>query len=153
MRIVLLGVKGVGKTTVGEKLSQTLNVSFADTDQLMEKLMGKGVRDIFLQEGERRFREIEREVLFQVKEEVVSVGGGAFLLEENRKILRAMGCLICLYMRKEDVLSRWKEVPPSCLNFDDYYEERMRALGSLSCTWVDATRTDLLPILLRVICG
>ncbi|HLB59146.1 MAG TPA: shikimate kinase [Bdellovibrionota bacterium] len=153
MRIVLLGVKGVGKTTVGEKLAKALNLSFIDTDQVMEKLIKKRTCDIFLQKGEQLFREIERDVLSQVKANIIAVGGGTVLAEENRKILRSMGHLICLYMRKEEVLSRWKDWPSVCQNFDHYYEERMEALRSLPCTWVDATRLDLIPILLRVVCG
>ena len=63
MRIVLTGFMGTGKTAVGQRVAQRLGRPFADTDALVEVLAGKAVRRIFADEGEDRFRELEREAV------------------------------------------------------------------------------------------
>lgn len=78
--IVLVGVPGAGKTTVGELLARELNVNFQDSDQLIENSAGKSVSDIFIQDGEALFREIEEDQIAQaltVQDGVLALGGGA----------------------------------------------------------------------------
>ncbi len=159
MKIVLLGLKGVGKTSFGEKLARVLEWPFIDTDGEIEKRFGSLPREIFLQEGEKRLREVEYQVLMNLQNEgdcVIAVGGGGFLLFENQKILRSLGRLICLHMSKESLLKRWNEWPPICKTlreFDIYYERRMQKLRELSCVWIDATREDLVDLVVRVCHG
>ncbi len=159
MKIILLGLKGVGKTSFGGKLAERLGWPFVDTDEEIERRFGKMPREIFLSEGEGRLREIEHQVLGDLQNRgdcVIAVGGGSFITDENQKILRRLGRLICLHLNKASLLERWEEWPPICKSrndFDNYYEERMQKLRELSCVWIDATRKDLLDLVMRVCDG
>ena len=62
-RIVLTGFRGAGKTEIGRILASRLNIPFIDTDDLIETMTGRSIPDIFHDEGEERFRSIEREVI------------------------------------------------------------------------------------------
>jgi shikimate kinase len=79
-RIILIGPPGSGKSTVGPALAARLKVPFFDTDTLIEQSNSKKITDIFVEDGEEVFREIEFRTLKQVLEEetgVISLGGGA----------------------------------------------------------------------------
>ena len=159
MKIILLGLKGVGKTSFGGKLADQLKWPFFDTDEEIERRFGRVPREIFLDEGEKRLREIDHQVLKSLQDKgdcVIAVGGGGFLCQENQKILRGLGRLICLHMSKASLLERWDKWPPICQTreaFDSYYEERIQKLRELSCVWIDATRGDLLDLVIRVCDG
>ena len=80
--VVLIGPPGAGKTTVGQALASLLGVQFRDTDQAIEVEQGRSISDIFLDEGESRFRELERaEVASSLTSHpgVLSLGGGAVM--------------------------------------------------------------------------
>ena len=90
-RAVLVGPPGAGKSTVGRLLADALGVGFRDTDADVEAVAGKSVSAIFFDDGEERFRQLEREaVALAVAEHdgVLSLGGGAVLAEETRALLR-----------------------------------------------------------------
>ena len=94
MSIVLIGYRGSGKTTVGQKLADRLWQDLVDTDKLVVTKAGKSIKDIFEQDGEPRFRELESEVVKEVLQKpecVISLGGGAVLREDNRDAIRASG--------------------------------------------------------------
>ena len=79
---ILIGPPGAGKTTVGALLAQRLGVSFTDTDTEIEAAAGKPVGDIFVEDGEPAFRELERAAVAEAltsSDGVVAVGGGAVL--------------------------------------------------------------------------
>jgi shikimate kinase len=79
---ILIGPPGAGKTTVGTLLAERLGVSFTDTDAEIEAVAGKPVSDIFVEDGEPAFRELERAAVAQVlarSDGVIAVGGGAVL--------------------------------------------------------------------------
>jgi shikimate kinase len=103
MSIVLIGYRGSGKSTVGQKLANRLWQDLVDTDQLVVKKAGKSIKEIFEQDGEARFRELESEVVAEaarLQDVVISVGGGAVLREENREALKASGHKI-IYLKCE----------------------------------------------------
>lgn len=80
--VVLIGPPGAGKTTVGHAVAALLGVELRDTDQAVEATQGRSISDIFLDEGERRFRELERaEVMSCLVSHggVLSLGGGAVM--------------------------------------------------------------------------
>ncbi len=89
--IILIGPPGSGKSTIGRALSRKLNISFTDTDDLIEVRAGTSISQIFIDKGEPWFRELEEAVL---KEElarldgVLSLGGGAPLSETAQELLR-----------------------------------------------------------------
>lgn len=90
--VVLVGMMGAGKTTVGRSVASRLGVDFVDTDDLVEARAGKSVRDIFASDGEVMFRMLESQVLAESLESpvdvVVAAAGGTVLSESNRAALR-----------------------------------------------------------------
>ena len=87
--ISLIGFMGVGKSTLGKKLSEELKLEFYDTDKEVEKKTGKSINDIFIDYGEDYFREMEENIIINLlnrKESlVISFGGGAYLNANIRK--------------------------------------------------------------------
>jgi shikimate kinase len=80
--VILIGPPGAGKTTVGTLLAGKLSVSFTDTDADVEAVAGKPVSDIFVEDGEPAFRDLEREAVARAiagSDGVLAVGGGAVL--------------------------------------------------------------------------
>jgi len=90
--IVLTGMMGVGKSTVGPLVAHSLRRDFRDVDQVVVDLAHQSIPEIFAQYGESRFREWERQALLTVLSSpqalVVALGGGAVLSPENREWLR-----------------------------------------------------------------
>lgn len=91
--VVLVGAPGSGKTTVGGLLADRLGLDFRDTDADVEQTSGKQVADIFVDDGEDRFRRLEREAVERAIEEhsgVLSLGGGAVLDDATRFRLESL---------------------------------------------------------------
>ncbi|GII05890.1 shikimate kinase [Planobispora takensis] len=89
-RAVLIGAPGSGKTTVGRLLAERLGLAFRDTDADVEAVAGKPVSDIFVEDGEERFRELEAQAVRLALAEhdgVLALGGGAILAEPTRELL------------------------------------------------------------------
>lgn len=97
--IILVGMPGSGKSTIGEALALKLNLKFIDTDKLIEKEMGLSIADIFKKYGETFFREKEREWIlknYNIKKTVISTGGGMPVYFNNMEILNKMGITVFL---------------------------------------------------------
>lgn len=110
--IYLTGFMGTGKSVVGPRLAQKLGYKFVDTDELIEQRAGKGISEIFAQDGESHFRYLEREVVREVScssGQVVALGGGAILNPDNLDTIKASGVLVCLRATPEVIWSRTKD--------------------------------------------
>ena len=107
--VVLVGFMGSGKTSVGKVLAERLDAEFVDVDDRVERLAGRSIGEIFASGGEKAFRGMEkaaiREALY-VSGRVVAVGGGAFLDEENRRMLKAYGPVAFLDVSGDSVIAR-----------------------------------------------
>ncbi|MCM1120428.1 MAG: shikimate kinase [bacterium] len=108
--VVLIGFMGSGKTTLGIRLSYRLKCVLEDTDKLIERQMKKTINEIFEQEGEEAFRQMETELLRGLSERkgqrVYSSGGGTPVRAVNRPLLRKLGMVVYLRVRPETVFER-----------------------------------------------
>lgn len=90
--IVLVGLMGTGKSTVGRRLAKRLGLDFVDTDAEIERETGRSIRGIFSRDGEEAFRRIERDVVDRVlsarKRQVVAAGGGVVIDPSTRAALQ-----------------------------------------------------------------
>ncbi len=97
--IVLIGLMGAGKSTVGRLVARRLDRPFVDTDAIVEADAGRTIAEIFATEGERHFRELEAAAVRRVsaiRGQVIAVGGGAVLDPASVTLLRGTGDLIWL---------------------------------------------------------
>lgn len=97
--IVLVGLMGAGKTSVGRRLAEKLGIPFVDADQEIEAAAGQPIRDIFAEHGEAYFREGERRVIQRLLgngAQVLATGGGAYMNDETRARIRAAGVSVWL---------------------------------------------------------
>jgi shikimate kinase len=117
MSIVLIGARGSGKSTIGRKLADRLWQSFIDVDEQIIRRAGKNIRDIFEQDGEERFRQLETEVIreaAQLPDHVIALGGGSLMREENRVALKDGGHkLVYLRCDPKELARRIKADPTS----------------------------------------
>ena len=112
MKIFLIGPMGSGKSTIGKVLSEKLEYDFYDTDKLVEKVVGKKIKEIFEQNGEQYFRLKESEELDKtrkLKNAVIATGGGIIENEENRLFLKEEKKVIFLDSSIERKYDRTKE--------------------------------------------
>lgn len=97
--IVLIGLMGVGKTTIGRRLAKQLGMPFHDADAEIEKAAGRSVKEIFQDFGENAFRDGERKVISRLLEGspiVLATGGGAWLDEDTRARVKAKAVSVWL---------------------------------------------------------
>jgi shikimate kinase len=97
--IVLVGLMGAGKSSIGRRLAEKLDVPFVDADHEIEIAADKTIPEIFKDHGEAYFREGERRVISRLIEngaQVLSTGGGAFINEETRQGIQARGISVWL---------------------------------------------------------
>ncbi|MDB5052577.1 MAG: shikimate kinase [Bacilli bacterium] len=107
--IVLVGFMGTGKSTVGRFLAEKLGWEFIDTDHYIEKQEGASIPELFANRGEMYFREVEtgaiRDILSK-SNQVISTGGGAVLLKENRAYMKQNGFVIALTASVDTIIQR-----------------------------------------------
>jgi shikimate kinase/shikimate kinase/3-dehydroquinate synthase len=106
--LVLVGLMGAGKSTVGRRLAQSLKLPFRDADHEIEAAAGMTIPEIFAVHGEEHFRDGERRVIARLLQEgpiVLATGGGAFMNEETRGRIAEQG--ISIWLKADlDVLMR-----------------------------------------------
>jgi len=108
--IILTGLPGCGKSTVGRQLGRRLQMPFVDTDHVIEQRIGCSIRDYFAREGEDAFREVEQSVLQDLcgraEAHVIATGGGIVLREANRRCMQAAGTVVYLRSTVEELARR-----------------------------------------------
>jgi shikimate kinase len=97
--IVLIGMMGAGKTSIGRRLASRLQLAFVDSDNMIEEAAQRSVREIFDDYGEDEFRDCERRVIARIlrtPSQVVALGGGAWINAETRAAVAVRGISIWL---------------------------------------------------------
>ena len=116
--IVLIGMPGCGKSTVGSALAEQLGRPFVDTDDVIVERCGKPITEIFAEGGEALFRDIETDAVRTVSAEyagaVIATGGGAILREQNVRMLRRCGRLFFINRPLDEI----KPTPSRPLSLD-----------------------------------
>ncbi len=109
LRVVLTGFSGSGKSAVASIVAEKLRWEVADTDEMVQRAAGKSIPDIFRDDGEGCFRDLEGQANREAcsrEAVVVSAGGGAVLRAENRRAMADGGFVVCLEARPETILRR-----------------------------------------------
>jgi len=110
--LVLIGFMGSGKTSIGRSLSYKLKRAFYDTDKMIEDREGVTISDIFAAKGEKYFRELETDVLREIREDriprIYSLGGGTPVSLQNQPLIKTIGTVIYLRLKPEEVWERLK---------------------------------------------
>jgi shikimate kinase len=133
--LVLIGLPGSGKSTVGRQLARRLKLPFTDTDDAIEQRIGCSISEFFEREGETAFRDIEEAVIEELTgggPSVLATGGGAVLRPANRERLRRSGHVIYLRSTPEEVFKRLRhdvnrpllQVPDPLARLRAMHEER-----------------------------
>jgi shikimate kinase/3-dehydroquinate synthase len=107
--IALIGFSATGKTVVARKVAEHLHWTFIDTDDEIVTLSGKTIPEIFKQDGEAKFRQLERKVLKQAchqEQAVIATGGGAIIDPKNQNLLLETSVVACLEARPETIYQR-----------------------------------------------
>tara|TARA_B100000519_G_scaffold187225_1_gene183825 strand:- start:227 stop:772 length:546 start_codon:yes stop_codon:yes gene_type:complete len=109
--IILIGFMGSGKSSIARELSHTLGYPVVDTDGLIVERAGRPIREIFEQEGEDTFRDLESTTLRALEESrpsrhIIATGGGVIGRPENCSILRRLGFVVWLVVSAEEIIKR-----------------------------------------------
>lgn len=126
--IILIGYRGVGKTTLAKLISKKLNKKHIDTDALIENQYTMKIHQIINKFGIEYFRNIEHNILMQIKDiqdAVISTGGGIVEFDENCRILKGMGSIIWLVASPDTINNRISNdgvVRPSLTEYDPITE-------------------------------
>jgi shikimate kinase len=107
--LVLVGMMGTGKSTIGKEVAKKLKIEFVDTDKLIEDETNLTIAEIFKKNGEKYFRELEEKIFLKIKndkEKIISVGGGAFINDAIRKKILKEYLSIWLNMNEDLIISR-----------------------------------------------
>ncbi len=107
--IILTGFMGTGKSSVGRRLANRLRRPFVDMDTKIEHQEGRSISEIFANEGESYFRDLERALVLEISGQedlVVSTGGGVLMDPRNLADFRKSGTVICLCTTVDTILDR-----------------------------------------------
>ncbi len=142
MNIVLVGMMGSGKSTVGKLLAERMGIELIDTDKEIERITGKTVSEIFDIEGEEEFRKRERKTIMEVStlnERVIATGGGVLLSLENLESLQRNGVLVHLGCSAGELHGRVaKDTNRPLLKGKNSLEEITSLLGVRSPSYLEA---------------
>jgi shikimate kinase len=143
--IVLVGMMGAGKSSIGRKLAARLNLPFTDADTEIEQAAGMNIPDIFERHGEAYFRAGETRVIARLLDggpQVLATGGGAFMNPETRAAIRVKGISVWLKADYDVLMKRIKRrADRPMLNTGDPAETLKRLLGERDPVYAEADAT------------
>ena len=161
--LVLIGFMGSGKTSVGVKLSYRLRLPVEDTDKLIERREGRSISEIFADDGEEYFRQLETELLGELIKRggtrIYSAGGGTPVRAENRRLLKRLGQVVYLKVSPETVYERLKEdstrpllqCPDPLSRIRRLLAERREAYEACADIIIEADQMEMEDILNRIV--
>ncbi len=130
--VFLIGFSGCGKSTIGPRLAHRLKFDFHDTDLLIEKQCRKSIAQLFKEEGETRFRELEAEIIRTLsggnKPMVVALGGGAFQKKVNRDLIASTGVTVYLSCSVRKLARRLRQTTDRPLVSGKNMNEQIKSL-------------------------
>lgn len=155
--IILVGLMGCGKTTVGKALSKRTGMPLLDTDAIIEEQIGKTIPEIFAEQGETHFRALETALLRYLLynptpcPSIISTGGGIVVKPENRELLRKLGFTVWLDVSINALLTRTAKSTnrPLLQNadrravFERLNAERREFYKQASHFWLEASHMDV----------
>ena len=143
---VLIGYMGSGKSTVARIMADRYRLRLLDTDTMIEKSRGKSISQIFAEEGEAAFRQMETQCLKRIADAkadhlIVASGGGAVLREENQALLKEIGKVVYLKVTPETAYNRVKGSAASrpLLQGADPYGQIVRMLAERENAYLRAS--------------
>ena len=149
--IVLIGMMGSGKSTIGKLLADEMNFEFVDSDSLIEEREGKLIAEIFAHHGEEHFRRIESQVLMElIRRErcVIACGGGVVEHPRNRWLLKGAENVFYLDARPHILYERISgdESRPKLSTYEEFEKLYMERRGKYVFSSKCAIRADRNPI-------
>ncbi|HUR60361.1 MAG TPA: shikimate kinase [Opitutaceae bacterium] len=131
VNLYLVGFMGTGKTTVGRAVAHKLGFQLLDSDHEIERVQGRAIPDIFAEQGEPAFRELERAFIaggHPAQRAVISCGGGLVIQPGMLETLKSRGVVVCLHASIETILARTARHRNRPLLAVEDPETRVRAL-------------------------
>lgn len=160
--IILVGMMGSGKTTVGKELSRLTGMPLLDMDSIIEEQIGKSIPEIFKDSGEAHFRALETALLRYLEESpstpagasIISTGGGVVLSAVNRAILKRLGFVVWLDVDVDVIIERTsRSANRPLLNTEDRYavvhqlcEQRRPLYAMASHLRIETSHLDVLQV-------
>ena len=129
--IVLIGMPASGKSTIGKLLAQKINYEYYDADKYLERKEKRKISNIFAENGESYFRDLETKYLKKLSYKnklIISTGGGAVKRDENMEALKKKGIIVFLSRKVEDIAKETHENRPllkDISNIEKLYSERI----------------------------
>ena len=142
--IILIGMPGSGKSSVGKIIAEKLQREFIDTDDEIEKIAEKPIPQIFEEDGEKKFREIETRALEESSKlsgKVIATGGGIVKLERNHNLLKQNSIIVFLARDSEKLSTDNRPLSKDADTLKMLYDERIAFYKALCDFEIDSNNT------------
>jgi shikimate kinase len=151
MNLVLIGMSGVGKSTLGVLLAKALGMDYVDTDIVIQQHEGRLLQEIINNDGIEKFTEIEENAVcnLKLKNSVIATGGSVIYSEKAMDVLKQGGQIIYLHVPYEEIQKRLKNITTRGIvikkgyTLKDVYEERVPLYIKYSDRIVDCSNKDI----------
>ena len=156
--IILIGMPGAGKSTIGVLLAKALGMSFIDTDLVMQKVYGRLLQDIIDAEGIHQFLLLEEKIILSLNEKktVIATGGSAVYSEKAMSFLKKHGIVLYLKVSLNEIVDRIHNITTRGIILDenqtiqDIYRQRVPLYDKYADTVIDCSQKSV-EVVLRTI--